>query len=65
MKSFETHTADETTELGRRLAAELRPYAPQLNALLPPPHGPLSNDAVQVGRRQPAFFAKFSKKSVS
>jgi tRNA threonylcarbamoyladenosine biosynthesis protein TsaE len=25
MKSFETHSADETTELGRRLAVELRP----------------------------------------
>jgi tRNA threonylcarbamoyladenosine biosynthesis protein TsaE len=25
MKSFETHSAEETTELGRRLAAELRP----------------------------------------
>ncbi|HEY6305660.1 MAG TPA: tRNA (adenosine(37)-N6)-threonylcarbamoyltransferase complex ATPase subunit type 1 TsaE [Candidatus Angelobacter sp.] len=25
MKSFETHSADETTELGRRLAAELKP----------------------------------------
>ena len=25
MKTFSTHSADETTELGRRLAAELRP----------------------------------------
>jgi tRNA threonylcarbamoyladenosine biosynthesis protein TsaE len=25
MKSFETHSADETTELGRRLAADLQP----------------------------------------
>jgi tRNA threonylcarbamoyladenosine biosynthesis protein TsaE len=25
MKSFQTHSADETTELGRRLAAELNP----------------------------------------
>ena len=25
MKSFHTHSADETTELGRRLAAELKP----------------------------------------
>jgi tRNA threonylcarbamoyladenosine biosynthesis protein TsaE len=25
MKSFETHSAEETTELGRRLAVELRP----------------------------------------
>lgn len=25
MKSFETHSAEETTELGRRLAAELKP----------------------------------------
>jgi tRNA A37 threonylcarbamoyladenosine biosynthesis protein TsaE len=25
MKTFQTHSAEETTELGRRLAAELKP----------------------------------------